>query len=468
MKTILKASLMMAAICLSGNVMAQQVTFGQIQNQIKRDKTSINQFDVKKDSVEFKGLSIDLGGAFNMDYQAINSFNDQPSTFALPSKITGYRLMNQENNFNLPAADMFFGAQLFDGVRVNLDIYLASRHHNETYARGGYLQIDKLDFIKKDFLAGVMKYATIKIGQMENNFGDAHFRSSDNGSTIRNAFVGNNIMNAFTTEMGMEIYYNRNGWVSMLGATNGNLNQGTQEVFYPALSPATPNPNTVVSPTILAKFGYDKQIDKDLRVRLTGSYYHNANLGNSNLYSSSRSGFGFWGVLNNNAYTNNGAAVAANYNAKSTPEATFNPGFGNWATSYMINPFVKFKGLEFFGTIELASGGDKAGVDAKRTANQYAADLVYRFGKSDQFYIAGKYNTVSGKLSNADAKDVTVDRVESSIGWFMTKNILAKLDYVSQNYKNYTQFVGNVPTGNANNFYGGNFKGLVFEATISF
>ena len=455
---------MIAAICFSGNIMAQQVTFGHIQNQIKRDQTGLNQFDVKKDSVEFKGLSIDLGGAFNMDYQAIDSFNDQPATFALPSKIAGYRLMNQENNFNLPAADMTLGAQLFDGVRVNLDIYLASRHHNETYARGGYLQIDKLDFIKKDFLAGIMKYATIKIGQMENNFGDAHFRSSDNGSTLRNAFVGNNIMNAFTTEMGMEVYYNRSGWVSMLGVTNGNLNQGTQEVFYTA----GPDANTVVSPTILAKFGYDKQLDKDLRVRLTGSLYHNANLGNSNLYSSSRSGFGFWGVLNNNAYKNNGVDVAASYNAKATPEGTFNPNFKNWATSYMFNPFVKYKGLEFFGTVELTSGGDKAGVDDKRTANQYAADLVYRFGKSEQFYIAGKYNTVSGKLSNADAQEVTVDRFESSIGWFMTKYILAKLDYVSQNYRDYSQFVGNPATANANNFYGGKFNGLVFEATISF
>ena len=260
MKTIFTKSLLIAAVCFSGSMMAQQVSFGHIQNRISRDKNGINVFDVKKDSVEYKGLSIDLGAAFNMDYQAINSFNDQPVNFPAPSKITGYRLMNNENNFVLPAADMTLGAQLFDGVRVNLDIYLASRHHNETYARGGYLQIDKLDFIKKDFLADVMKYATIKIGQMENNFGDAHFRSSDNGATLRNAFVGNNIMNAFTTDMGIEVYYNRNGWVSMLGATNGNLNQGIQEVAYPA----GPNANTVVSPTILAKFGYDKQLDKDL------------------------------------------------------------------------------------------------------------------------------------------------------------------------------------------------------------
>ena len=421
-KTIL---LLVAAIGL-GSIANAQTSFGHMQNQISRNKTGINVFDVKKDTLEFKGLSVDLGGAFNMDYQAINSFNDQPETFALPSKIVGYKLMNLENNFTLPSADMTIAAQLFDGVRVNLDIYLASRHHNETYARGGYLQIDKLDFIKKDFLAGIMKYSTIKIGQMENNYGDAHFRSSDNGSTLRNAFVGNNIMHAFTTDLGMEVYYNRSGFVSMLGVTNGNLNQGVQEVVYPTASPATPNPNTVVSPTILAKLGFDKQINKDLRIRLTGSYYHSANLGNSNLYSSSRSGFGFAGVLNNNAYTNNGVAVPANYNKTSTPEATFNPGFKNWATSIMVNPFIKFYGLEFFGTVELASGGDKAGVDAKRTANQYASELVYRFGKTEQFYIAGKYNTVSGKLSNADAKAVTVNRVESSVGWFMTKNILAK------------------------------------------
>ncbi|WP_125723611.1 hypothetical protein [Flavobacterium ustbae] len=463
-----------------------QVSFGNMQNQISRDKNGINVFDVQKDDREFKGLSIDLGGAFNMDFQATNSFNDQPASSTTTTTagntttvrtITGYRLMNTENNFTLPAADMYIGAQLFDGVRVNLDIYLASRHHNDSYVKGGYLQIDKLDFIKKDFLADVMKYATIKIGQMENNFGDAHFRSSDNGNTIRNAFVGNNIMNSFTTEMGMEVYYKRNGWVSMLGVTNGNLNQSNEEVFYTS----GPNTNTTHSPSILAKFGYDKQLSQDLRIRLTGSYYHNANLGNANIYAANRSGFGYWGILNNNAYNNTitrtdadgnvtttSTDVPTSFSKTSTPEATFNPNFKNWATSYMINPFVKYKGLEFFGTIELASGGDKAGTDDKRTANQYATEVIYRFGKTEQFYLGGKYNTVSGKLSNADAKEVTVDRFEASAGWFMTKNILAKLNYVNQNYKNYSQFVGNPASGNPNNFYGGKFDGLVFEATISF
>jgi hypothetical protein len=446
----------LAAGLLSMAAANAQVSFGQMQNQISRGKDGINVFDVQKDDKEFTGLSVDLGGAFNMDFHATNSFNDQPGS---KGTISGYRLNNAQNNFSLPSADMTIAAQLFDGVRVNLDIYLASRHHNMTYVKGGYLQIDKLDFIKKDFLSDIMKYSTIKIGQMENNFGDAHFRASDNGNTIRNAFVGNNLMNSFTTEMGMEVYYQRNGWVSMLGVTNGNLNQSNAEY----VKSAGPDANTSASPSVLAKFGYDKQIDKDLRVRLTGSYYHNANLGNANIYAANRSSFGYWNVLNNNAYQNGTTTVPTSFNVGSTPEATFNPGFGNWATSYMINPFVKYKGLEFFGTVELASGGDKAGSDAKRTVDQYAAELIYRFGKTEQFYVGGKYNTVSGKLSNA-TQEVSVNKFEASAGWFMTKNILAKLNYISQNYEDYSQYSG----GNFNNFYGGKFNGLVFEATISF
>ena len=73
-----------------------QVTFGDMQNQISRSKDGINVFDVQKNDKEFKGLSVDLGGAFNMDFHATNSFNDQPGS---KGTISGYRLNNAENNF---------------------------------------------------------------------------------------------------------------------------------------------------------------------------------------------------------------------------------------------------------------------------------------------------------------------------------------------------------------------------------
>lgn len=472
MKTIFKLSLLITAFCLSGNIQAQQVTFGQIQNQIKRDQTALNQFDVKKDSVEFKGISVDLGGAFALQFQAMNSFNDQKEgsyTASNAVAVTNYRLNNLENQFNLPTANMVFGAQLADGVRVNLELYLAARHHNETWVKGGYLQIDKLDFIKKDFLADIMKYTTIKIGQMENNYGDAHFRRTDNGYAIVNPFIEGNIMDAFTTEMGAEVYYNRGGLVSMIGLTNNKLNQDVNEVVA-----TSPTQNTTISPRILAKLGYDKQMNQDLRVRITGSYTSCANM-SGNPWSSDRAGSRYYYVMSHQDYTYAGKPVYNNAtkNADGTTTGAlaanpttgrFNPGYGNWFSGIMFNPFVKFKGLEFFGTLEFTKGGDKKGTDASRSVNQYAGDVVYRFGTNEKFYIGGRYNVVSGKLANADVSKVSVNRFETSAGWFMTKNILAKLAYTTQSYNDYTQF----NSTSLNDLYGGSFNGLMFEAVISF
>jgi hypothetical protein len=269
-------------------------------------------------------------------------------------------------------------------------------------------------------------------------------------------------MDAFTTEMGAEVYYNRNGWVSMLGMTNSKLNQNVAPFVPGTPTAAKPDANTTISPTILAKLGYDKQFDKDLRVRLTGSYYHTAN-SSGNLYSSDRAGSRFYSVMTHSgtigAPTSNVLDPTAN---KDT--GRFNPGFGNWATSYMVNPFVKYKGFEFFGTIEVAQGGDFKGTDDSRTVNQYAGDLLYRFGNKENLYLGAKYNLVSGKLQNADTDKVGVNRLEVAGGWFMTKNILAKLSYINQNYTDYQQYVGTQP----NDFYGGNFNGVTFEAVISF
>jgi len=449
-----------------------QVSFGKIQNQIPRSKDGLNVFDVKKNDVPYEGVSVDLGGALAMQFQALNSFNDQKEgTYQAPNGADisgsagtgGYRLNDLGNNFNLPAANLTFGAQLADGVRVNMDLYLSSRHHNETWVKGGYLQIDKLDFIKKDLLAGIMKYTTIKVGQMENNYGDSHFRRTDNGNALLNPFIEANIMDSFETEMGMEVYYNREGLVSMIGITNGKLNQGVAEFVPASPTEAAPDPNTTVSPTILAKLGYDKQLNEDLRVRITGSYNHNANM-SANPWGSDRAGSRYFGVMSHQAYQYNTTAVANNFDpAANSTTGRFSPGYANWYTAFMVNPFIKYRGLEFFGTLEFTSGGNKKGSDDSRSVDQYAADLVYRFGDSEKFYVGARYNIVSGELSS-QSDNVHVDRFEASAGWFMTKNIIAKLAYTVQNYSDYTQYSGN----SLNDLYGGSFDGLMFEAAISF
>ncbi|MNK59631.1 hypothetical protein D3C87_787490 [compost metagenome] len=132
------------------------------------------------------------------------------------------------------------------------------------------------------------------------------------------------------------------------------------------------------------------------------------------------------------------------------------PDFQNTLTTFMINPFVKYRGLEFFGIFESASGRNLAETE-RRTYNQYAAELIYRFGNTENFYFGGRYNKVDGKLISSD--DISVDRFNIGGGWFMTKNILTKLEYVNQKYDGY-------PTTNIRR--DGEFKGFMLEAVISF
>ena len=134
-----------------------------------------------------------------------------------------------------------------------------------------------------------------------------------------------------------------------------------------------------------------------------------------------------------------------------------NPGQTDNITALVFNPFIKYKGLELFGNIEQTKG-KAANENADRTWNQVGFDAVYRFGSMERFYFAGRYNKVDGTLAGSGL-DISIDRVQIGGGWFISKNILAKLEYVSQNYK------GFAATDIRN---GGKFNGLMLEGVIGF
>ncbi len=411
--------LTLSIVALFGVALAGQAQ--ELRNFRPYDKTGINVFEAPKDTVSTSNdVHVKIGAAFALQYQAI----DHENSGSVP-------LYNIGNNFNLATANLDFDVKLYDGVNLHLRTYLSSRHHPEPYVKGGYITIDKLDFIEKDFLKNVMDRVTLKFGHMENNYGDAHFRRSDNALAIYNPFVGNYIMDAFTTEVGAEVYYRHNGWIGMVGVTNGRLNQDAKGG---------------TSPSTLLKLGYDKQIDQDLRLRLTGSMYHTAHTGNAYLYSADRAGSRYYYVMEAVDATSKG-------NFRS---GRFDPGFTNEMTAFMVNPFVKYKGLEFFGLIETVSGKNNAEVDT-RNATHLGAELLYRFGTNENLYIGGRYNTVDAELASGD--DVKIDRFNLGAGYFMTKNILVKLEYVNQKYDGYN---------NNSILHDGKFNGFVAEAVIAF
>jgi hypothetical protein len=369
--------------------------------------------------------------------------------------------------FPLAQANMNIDVQLVDGVRLNLITYMASHHHNETWVKGGYFQIDKVGFMKIDLLDQLWKNLTLKIGHMEINYGDAHFRRSDGGNTFWNPFLENNIMDAFTTEIGAELYWRKKGIITMFGITNGEI-QG---------SVATPS---LRSPSIYGKLGYEKTFAERKQVRLTGSVLTKKSSINGTLFRGDRTGSNYQFVLE---------PVAATLTANAF-SGRLSPVFTDNVTTFVINPFVKYLGFELFGTFEFAKGnspvenGDiqyaPAAGDATvfqkledRKFNQTAVDVLYRFGGHEQFYAGAKYNTVSGTqvfgqgttattaggIRQGIRQDVSINRMSYGAGWFITPNILVKGEYVTQEYKDY-------PTGDI--FNGGKFDGFVIQGSIAF
>ncbi len=399
------------------------------------DQRGINVFEAPvEDTVTFDGFRVRIGGDFAMQFQGLDQTN------------TAGNLVELGTNFNLPSANLNLDVQLIDGMRMHLKTYLSSRHHYEAWIKGGHLQVSNLDFISPGFLKSVMELTTITVGLDEFNYGDAHFRRSDNARAIYNPFVGNYIMDAFSTEAFGEVAVQRNGLLAVIGLTNGKLNQNV-----------VVNENSDNKPSFYGKLGFDRQLNNDLRVRLTGSWYiNNGTTTGTWLYGGDRAGSRYYYVLHSLADPGTGTpAQGGNFDGR------YNARFTK-ITALQVNPFIKYKGLEFFGIVELANGNNEftqPQVDKEGAFTQLAGELLYRFGEDEKFYIGGRYNTVNGKMRESATENLDISRVNIGGGWFLTKNVLAKIEYVKQSYN------GNAWTGR---FAGAEFSGINVEAVIGF
>lgn len=375
------------------------------------------QFEAEKINPEdFKELKVKIGADFALQYQGLSHEAD-------------VELIDLKKNFNLPAANLYISADLAPGMRLHLNNYLSSRHHNEAWVEGGYLTIDHLPFLPA--ADGIMEYLTIKAGVMMPNYGDAHYFRSNNAAVTNNPFVGNWIMDAYTNNPGMEILFRNSGFLANVGLNNGRMNYGRGGDLGEDL-------------VFTWKLGYDSQVTEDLRLRATFSGYHvGEGHSGSTLWDGDRAGARYYNVMQ---------VFDANDASANTADANFRS--GRWSpganqtemNSYMFNLFAQFKGLEVFGIYETMKGV-RGGNDQEFT--QTALQGIYRFG---DFYAGGRWNKVDNN------NGTTVQRTNIGGGWNMVQYVLVKLDYVMQKYEG--------PAHGA--IDGGEFKGLVLEAAISF
>lgn len=401
------------------------------------DQRGINVFEAPKmDDTPYEGFKLAWGAAFTQQFQGLDHKNTalpKPTTPAGGTTYDANKLIQIGHGFNNANANLYLNAQLAKGIRVSLTSYLSARHHNETWVKDGYVLIDDSP-IKLELLENLMQFVTVKAGHFEINYGDSHFRRTDNGNAMYNPFVGNLIMDAFTTEVGGEVYVRLGAVMAMGGVTGGEVRG---QVTQPQKR----------SPSFIYKLGFDRQVMSDLRLRLTGSMYTTKHSINNTLYSGDRAGSRYYDVLENVNSTETANAWSG----------AIQPGMRDKITSTVINPFVKFHGLEVFGNIEKATGR-AATETADRTWNQLAGDVVYRFLPAEQVWVGARYNTANGKLAATDPKE-TVKRIQASAGWFITPGLMAKAEYVTQKYD------GFLPTDIRN---GGKFNGFLVEGVVAF
>lgn len=434
--------LMMSLLSIDFMAVAQ---LSPIQYFRPNNKNGLNIFETtKNDTTLFTGMKVRIGGNFAQDFQALDHQNN-----ALPVYTAGVntnQLIGLNPGFNLAMANLNLDVQLEDGIRMSLTMYLSSRHHPETWVKGGYIQFDKLLFLKSRLIDSMMKNITLKVGAFEIDYGDQHFRRTDGGNTIYNPFIENYIMDEFATEIGGEIYFHpKNGLIVMAGISNGQLNP---TVVAPTKIDSATGKLNKYPPAFHAKIGYDKQFTDDLRFRIMGSVYGVKSAAGNSLFNGDRTGSHYFLVMENTLANSADNAFSGRYN----------PRFSQQVLTFMINPFFTYKGIELFGTYEMARGRVITEKEM-RSATQYAVDVLYRFPQQRKnFWIGARYNVVSAEPT-LNSTHVTISRYVGSLGWFLTKNIMLKAEYVNQFYQGFS----------ANDIRsGGKFNGFMMEASVGF
>ncbi|MBP1681295.1 MAG: hypothetical protein H6Q35_1634 [Proteobacteria bacterium] len=413
----------------------------------------VQQFEPEKDTSAFKGkpevsLATDLSFYYQGIGQDIKGTTTNGTTYTTPASI--------ESGLILPTANFDINAKIMSGFNVKLQTMLASHHHNDTYVKGGYATIDNLDFIAPGFLSEFMRNATIKIGVNDINYGDDQYRRTDNANVMRNPFINNMAVEGYLQGTHVELLYRIPSISSfaMVGITNGQANpQDVTKTEYDNTS-ATASSNRY---GIYTKLGFDQQINDDLRFRATESVYIIEGANRNDLYSSDKAG----NVMTTVFGADSAASMSSGWNAMSgyvkTPAGTYVSKSAADVLASKTNLFLKYKDTELYGMYEIADGADV--YDKSMTMNHYAVDLVQRFN-NDKFWLAARYENAVVEYQDAfnDFGDAELTQWQLTAGWFLSKNAVAKIEYIDQERENFSIY----RDGKAS------FNGFMINASLSF
>lgn len=329
-------------------------------------------------------------------------------------------------------------------ITVYMDMYLSSRNHpSSTYGNEGYIIVrgvpENLESLK--FLKPVLSKVDFKAGHMLIDFGDAAEHRSNNAIVQKNPLVGNFVVDPNIVSIGMQVSSKpgRFGW--LVGGSNGTTTEdwnAGRGFAYNAKLYAYPIEGLRAS---VSYIGTDQSDNP------------NKNAGGSQMqmFTGNRSGERYAGVLGGGQAPGNVFPQAGEKFSAAQFDVTFDNG----------SP-VKLYG-HYGRTQDLDINGSAAGTPEEKWS-YYAGHAVYNF--TPTLYGAVRYSGAQANKLAGNDSDGTVQRIQVGGGFWLTKNLLLKVEYVQQNYNGFRE--GQIVNNNIQAWKNPEFSGVISEVSFSF
>jgi hypothetical protein len=409
------------------------------------EKEYFTPFEQMRPDFPARNLNLEIGRWKDMQvlmgFQAVTRFQDLIHADVYSG---GVRRPRVGPGFQTPFGDLSFLARFDDVMDVYYDLYLASRpHESSTYGHEGFIILHRMpgSLGENNLIQWFFDIADVKVGAFDIDFGDSRYRRSNNARVQYNPLVGNFVVDPETDEIGVEVYSKpaRLSWLVGLtgGSTTGHADRGGGFGVHGKLwAEVTPDLRAALSA---------------YRVDHSSSGTGTAASGDkSSLFSGSRSGGPYDEVIA-------GGNAPGNILPSNGKDVTALQGDLTWNRW----PYEVYGNLGW--TRDSDINGSAAGSPEERWYYG-AVEGVYHL--TPNLYGAARYSGAFAGKINDTSSDGVVHRVQAGGGYWFTRTMLVKLEYVYQWYDDFSPAEGQV--GGIDVWRDPSFNGVILEASFSF
>ncbi|MFL6247765.1 MAG: hypothetical protein ACJ74H_17205 [Thermoanaerobaculia bacterium] len=361
---------------------------------------------------------------------------------------TGVELPKIEPGFQNAFGDLGFIGKFGkkQEIEVVFDLYLSSRNHpSQTYGNEGYMILhgvpENLQSLK--FLEPILSKVDIKAGHFLVDFGDNGQHRSNNAIVQKNPLVGNFVVDPNIVSIGMQINSKpgtRFGW--LVGANNGTTTEdwtvgrgfaaNGKLYFYP------------IKP-LRASVSYMTADQSDNATKTAGGSA-------LQMFSGNRSGERYAGVMGGGQAPGNVFPQAGEKFSAAQFDLTYDD----------ASSPIKLYG-HVGRTQDQDINGSAVGTP-EESWNYFAGDVVYKI--TPALYAAARYSGATTDMLNGRETDGKVSRIQVGGGLWLTRNMLMKLEYVTQKYSGFRE--GDMVNNNIQAWRDPEFNGFVAEVSFAF